>query len=76
MSWHPESHPLRQMQFKEGGLTRWSIPKLGYDAVRPPRRIAIKSEEHMAVNIETSRYISFPESLLRYVFIQFTFRTL
>jgi len=35
MSWHPESHPTRQMHFKEGGLTQWINPKLGYGSVRP-----------------------------------------
>jgi len=35
MSWHPESHPTCQMHFKEGGLTEWINPKLGYSAVRP-----------------------------------------
>jgi len=35
MSWRLESHPTRQMHFKEGGLTQWINPKLGYGAVRP-----------------------------------------
>jgi len=35
MSWHPESHPLRQMHFEERGLTQWNNPKLGYGAVGP-----------------------------------------
>jgi len=35
MSWHPESHPTRQMHFKEGGLTQRINPKLGYGTVRP-----------------------------------------
>jgi len=30
--------------------------------------MAVKSEGHVAVSTETSRYISFSESLLRYVF--------
>jgi len=34
MSWHPESHPTRQMHVKEGGLTQRINPKLGYGAVR------------------------------------------
>jgi len=35
MSRRPESHPMRQMHFNEGGLTQWINPKLGYNAVRP-----------------------------------------
>ena len=67
MSWHPGSHPLRHMHFEEGRLTRWNFPKFGYSIVRPSTWSCVKSEGHVAVSTETSRYISFSESLVRYV---------
>jgi len=37
-SWHPGSHPPPPVPdaLREGRLTRWDFPKLGYSVVRPP----------------------------------------
>jgi len=56
MSWHPEVTSLRQIHFEKGGLTRWIIPKLGYDAIRLSTDNNDKSEEHVAVITRTSMF--------------------
>jgi len=67
MSWHPKSHPTRQTHFKEGGLTQWINPKLGYDSVRPSAQSndqvrRARGNAHVLIK-------GFSESLPRYALI-------
>jgi len=64
MSWHTESHPTRQMHFKEGGLIQRINPKFGYVAVRPSAQNndqvrRARGNAHVLIN-------GFSESLPRY----------
>jgi len=62
------------MHSKEGRLTRWDFPKLGYSAVRPSTcQLRLSQEGHVAVSTEASGYISFLESLSEVRFISCTF---